>query len=335
MKVYLLSAYPKCISDGWLGGNLRAFQSSAKQSSGRHSVVDDPRSADIILFVDRGPLPFGLSLLLMPIWWIYNSKCFLYDEQDYPCRWHRGLIVSLESFSYKYYLHRGAAYIREGVGSWTKQLPFNGDQKHLFSFCGSLQTHPVRQAIMDKLSDYGYILDVPRAFTQTAFMRGDVDAIRSLRSQLESICEQSMFVLCPRGVGASSIRVFEVMSMGRAPIIISDAWVPPYGPDWSSFSIRVPENQIQDIPELLHKLYPKAQYMGQQARTAWEQWFAPSRHYDTTVLACIDIIDGGRKRVISVKTLLKTLFSINCIREVLRYYRAQIVTALLWVQKQT
>ncbi len=38
----------------------------------------------------------------------------------------------------------------------------------------------------------------------------------------------------PRGIGASSVRIFEAMRAGRAPVIISDDWiVPPVG-DWGS-----------------------------------------------------------------------------------------------------
>ena len=50
-------------------------------------------------------------------------------------------------------------------------------------------------------------------------------------------------MICPRGWGSSSIRLFEVMEMGRVPVIISDAWVNE-APKWADFSVRVSEADV-------------------------------------------------------------------------------------------
>jgi Exostosin family len=42
-----------------------------------------------------------------------------------------------------------------------------------------------------------------------------------------TVLQQSAFILCPIGKGPSSMRIFEAMRAGRAPVIISDAWDPP------------------------------------------------------------------------------------------------------------
>ena len=58
----------------------------------------------------------------------------------------------------------------------------------------------------------------------------------------------SRFVLCPRGYGTSSYRLFETMRLGRVPVIISDEWVPPLGPSWLNCSIRISEKRVRELP---------------------------------------------------------------------------------------
>ena len=328
MNVYILSAFPKSHKYERDHRSLRAFHSSAAMSTRQHFLVNNPKNADIVLFADRGPLPLGFSLLLNPIWWLYNHKCFVYDDHYNPCLWHRGLITSLDVAKFNSLLHRGAAYIHDGLETWTKQLCFTGNEKYLFSFCGALETHPVRQMLKSKISEFGLIFDVPRSITQTAYMRGDEQTIERLHSQLESICKSSYFVLCPRGVGSSSMRLFEAMSMGRAPVIISDEWVPPFGADWDSFSIRVAESEIEQIPSILHELRHNAQWMGNEARNAWESWYAPIRHFDTSVLACIDILGNGKKHSFSLLILLQTLFSPQGLRQLILFFKDKLCSAL-------
>jgi hypothetical protein len=79
------------------------------------------------------------------------------------------------------------------------------------------------------------------------------------------------------------------MKTGRVPVILSDAWVPPEGPDWESFSIRVPECDLEQVPAVLETHEPDAARMGQRARDAWEAWFSPDVHFHRIVEWCLDI----------------------------------------------
>jgi len=85
----------------------------------------------------------------------------------------------------------------------------------------------------------------------------------------------SKFVLCPRGIATSSYRCYEAMALGRVPVILSDAWVPPAGPDWGEFALIVAEDRIADLPDILRAHEPHWRAMGRAARAAWEEWFAP------------------------------------------------------------
>ena len=88
----------------------------------------------------------------------------------------------------------------------------------------------------------------------------------------------------------SSWRLFETLKAGRVPVIISDQWVPPEGPAWESFSVRVPERNVAAIPTLLERLEPRAAEMGCQARRAYEHWFAAETAFHTVVGACLEIL---------------------------------------------
>ena len=79
--------------------------------------------------------------------------------------------------------------------------------------------------------------------------------------------ENSKFILCPKGLGPSSWRIYEAMKAGRVPVIISDKWIPPVGIDWNSFSLRVPETETNNIPAILRSIEQQAPEMGSIARS--------------------------------------------------------------------
>jgi len=108
------------------------------------------------------------------------------------------------------------------------------------------------------------------------------------------VMAKSKFVLCPRGVGTSSWRLFEAMKMGRAPVIISDQWVPPSGPDWSTFSIRVCERDVARIPQILEERAEHAAAMGLAARSQWEQWFSEATCFHSIAGWCGEISASRR-----------------------------------------
>ena len=109
------------------------------------------------------------------------------------------------------------------------------------------------------------------------------------------LCKASKFVLCPRGLSVSSIRLFETMRMGRVPVILADGWVAPEGPRWEKFSIRIPESEFAQIPRLLECRESEAIAMGELARREWEEWFSDDVLFHRLVELCLDI---KRKRTI-------------------------------------
>ncbi len=134
------------------------------------------------------------------------------------------------------------------------------DAEYLFSFIGKASNHLVRSNVLK--------LKHPRAL-----LKDNSSFNTALENTYIEILHNSKFVLCPRGIGASTIRVFEIMRAGRIPVIISDEWSNLQNIPWSEFSIRVPENEVFRIPELLESLEDKSEEMGTLARQVWKKNF--------------------------------------------------------------
>lgn len=123
---------------------------------------------------------------------------------------------------------------------------------------------------------------------------GDLDEYRpdllaKYHREFAEALADSKFTLCPKGAGASTLRIFETMKAGRVPVIISDEWVPPEGPAWESFSLIVREKEIGSLPEILERRENSAAEMGRLARSQWDQWFSRSASFHRIVEWCLSI----------------------------------------------
>jgi hypothetical protein len=88
------------------------------------------------------------------------------------------------------------------------------------------------------------------------------------------------FVLCPRGFGVFSIRIFEAVSLGRAPVIISDHCQRPPGISWSEFCVLIRDNDVAGMPAVLYRLEGNAISMGKRARQVYDPYFTPDVFLD-------------------------------------------------------
>lgn len=323
IKVCLISPSSWDQASKWTRGTLDGLLASYNLFDAGHEIVDDASYSDLIIFTDSGHLPHGLSILLNPLFRKFHHKCFIYDEKDFANNWYRGINVSGCKSKSSHRMTCGGAYVRETLIR-TYPLTFPEKELYLFSFVGASETHPIREKLRNLYNNKGCYFDVPRSVTQNAFEAGCKSSIDKLIDNMESICQSSLFILCPRGLGTSSMRLFEVMRMGRCPVIISDEWIEPYGPDWASCSIRISENQLDTIPYILNNKKSFARELGQKARMEWEAWFAPDRHFRTTVEACLYLYEMPNTKAMSLWRLLKTFLSITSLRIVLRYIRSTL-----------
>jgi hypothetical protein len=163
------------------------------------------------------------------------------------------------------------------------------EKPYLFSFAGDVRTAPALRGRVLALRHPDASLQDTSTRVYTAFYGNDENAKRAFQSSYGQMLRDTLFPLCPRGDGPSTVRIYEVMKSGRAPVIVSDNWEPPEGPDWDSFSIRVPEARVEGLPDLLESRRGDAIEMGRLARQAWEQHFAPDVLFHRTVEACLAI----------------------------------------------
>jgi hypothetical protein len=102
----------------------------------------------------------------------------------------------------------------------------------------------------------------------------------------------SKFVLCPRGSSPSSYRLFEVMELGRCPVVISDDWIRISGVRWEDCAIFVPETDIDQIPIILEQHEHRAAELGGRAREAWEANFSHLARFRAMLDMLIQIRNG-------------------------------------------
>ena len=114
-------------------------------------------------------------------------------------------------------------------------------QRDLFcSFVGSI-TSPIRQQLYNMLSSN---------FDYTFYMQNWTPTIsNSCLDLFINTTLRSKFALCPRGYGAQSFRLYEVLQLGAIPVIVYDKdWFPFESElDWDTFAVKI---HISDIPQL-------------------------------------------------------------------------------------
>ena len=242
----------------------------------QHHVVDCPTEADLILFVcDRRFYHSGIYS--SEIFKKYPEKSLVLDFADRTIPRIPGLYATIPSYLQQYPIYEYLFYpYNYGCFDLENAVLAFSDYKYLFSFMGNVDTYPTVRGNVVNLSH-------PRAYLKDTSKEASVDLF-------SDVLMSSKFVLCPRGIAASTIRVYEAMRAGRVPVIISDEWQEnTIDEDWKEFSIRIPEKDVELIPNILEALEPKALEMGEKARLVWNKNFSMSHGFHWIVEACLRI----------------------------------------------
>lgn len=271
MKLHLTSAY-----DTHTG--LDALLGVAPiDRVGTHELCADATLADAILFVENTQFEdlFFKQLLQHPLVKEFPDKVYMYNEMDRPWDVLPGLYCCLTQRHHDPARHRPFAYLYSPNPYVSNVYSANRETQYLFSFMGSM-SHACRRPVMK--------LDHPDAYLRDT---SDFNVWTSGTAEMEvrgreyaSTLANSHFVLCPRGIGTSSIRLYETLEAGRVPVIISDQWAPPPETDWS-FAIQIEERRVRSIPGLLNALKSEAAERGLAARQAWLDNYAPDTLFNT------------------------------------------------------
>ena len=181
---------------------------------------------------------------------------------------------------------------------------------YLLSFVGSSRNHACRQKVFEINHPRGYLHDSNPKKDKLRWWEKDDSKSSVIR--FRNITLNTKFLLCPRGVNTSSIRIFEGMEAGCVPIIISDNLVLPNGPNWNEFSMIIPENSINKIPAICEELEPGFKNMSKLSRQAWEKFFSTESSFHS-LCTWINSLHGQvaeNRNILEKKTLLQSYFSV-------------------------
>jgi hypothetical protein len=259
-------------------------------SDGRHRLVDDPDSADLILLMvpDRVPEWSCVSK--------YRAKTFVISTRDLPLYTHQGVYTSAAGRTPRFgsRVRSGAynlisePYKNPFVKGAAPGTALRSSKKYLFSFIGR-DCHPARTRILgmtyrrkDVLvrDSSNFNLWTPSAFDASGDQAG---------REFFQVLAASKFGLCPRGVSPNTIRLFECLKLGVVPVVISDGWLRPHGPDWDRFCIFVKESDVGRLEAIVEGYEDRHVEMGEEALRAHEEYFSDRAYFNFLVGSCADI----------------------------------------------
>jgi hypothetical protein len=260
-----------------LNGDLahdRIVDCAAKSGATGPTRVDAPHDADLIL-TGLQSMPFGPHFEAVrrhPLFREIRDRLIVYAPGDnqYPAL--RGLYTYVP----QKWIERGwaspAHYLSMHVGFLHLDEKELANKDIACSFVGTVKNHPVRTEIMKLPPEQVYLFDSARN-RQDAFWWLEENRAE-LERHFRDVLVRSRFVICPRGVSPASIRLFQAMEAASVPVIVSDGFVPPPGPDWPSFCLFVPEAQVASIPQAIEAWRDSALERGRLARAAWKKHFS-------------------------------------------------------------
>ena len=231
--------------------------------------------ADIIIMPIQGRERFGFErhVVRSEFYKRYRKKIVAYSGLDLKYPRMPGIYTSATPFWSSVGWVKGGHYLASYIHSHAFD-PARRARDLLFSFVGSARTSPVRKKILQLNCPRACIIDSDEGDAKRYWWQTSVERAEHCRAKFKDVMERTKFAICPRGVDAASIRLFEAMQAGCVPVIVSDRLVLPEGPDWPSFSIRVRECDIVRIPVIVAEHEPQFEEMSRRAREAWERWFA-------------------------------------------------------------
>jgi hypothetical protein len=259
-----------------------------------HQLVTDPAEADVVLFVEshRGIASgdYFERVRADPVYRRHRRRCLIHSGVDLPIALVPGIFPSIERRWYSRARTRPGPYLaeRNPFLVWKGWDDIDGTS-WLGSFVGCAAGKPARERMMGLRDPRILVQDTTVEFVGTIRAHDQARHERLKREYIE-VARRSKFLLCPRGTGSSSIRLFEAMELGRAPVIVGDAWIEPPGPAWERFSIRVAERDLASIPAVLREAEKDAERMGAAAREEWERWYSEDHLFHTICETCADLL---------------------------------------------
>lgn len=253
----------------------------ARSRSGLHRLTDDPRAAEMIVLA--GETETLAEAKANPLLYHFPEKTFAYSEIDALVPYAPGVYSSAaKGGALAFGRTESHLYLSRYGSSMNPEIRHRPDEpKELLCYFRGRRDCNARTQLLRQPFERA---DVQVAET-AAFMhwRDGLVGMREAQTEYADTMARSHFALCPRGMGLGSIRLFEAMEMGVAPVLIADGYALPPGPTWDRFLVVISESEIGRIPAILDAHVHESRDRGQAARHAWEEFFAPEVVFDRIV----------------------------------------------------
>lgn len=274
----LIRLYPCRASDTVIASRHESFieglQRVAMHMPG-YEVVDSPERADVILIDELygyRTWRYANTLASCPFVKRYCKRIVVLNHDDAARPFLPGLYVSLERSRPSLVPTRPIAYKRD---LWLSRAPSAADlckADLLWTFRGVTSRPPIRRNMWRALRHNS------RGLFERLEKTLHEHNLRDQSLYIKSLT-RGAFALAPRGLSPSTYRLFEAMQVGRCPVVISDDWIEPDGPDWRQCALRVKENQVSQLPAILEANESTAADRGREARAVWKANFSWPRRY--------------------------------------------------------
>ena len=295
MKLKVLVTSCETGGDAWRTQE-RELRRLYELSDKRHCLTEDPESADIVLIGNVREENWGEKVVKNALINKYPSKCFSLTEHFRPLFLNRGIytnnaksLFTLGRVRTGSYTIFGEHHLNPYVQSHAYSQQNSERKDYLLTFIGR-RGNRTREAIFALGFDRQDVLIEDSSRTFRLWSDQAQEEKRKRQEYYYKVLLRSKFSLCPRGVGTNSIRLFESMQLGIAPVIISDEWVFPRGPRWSEFGIILKSKDLGNLEKIVESYEGDYVEMGQLARRAYEAFFSENVYFNYVVDNCSDIM---------------------------------------------
>jgi hypothetical protein len=284
--------------------------------------IEEPEDADVIFIVDIDESNLFKGLRCNPVWKKYPDKSFGMYEGDHAPPFLHGLYSDARKSRMNANRYLGLPYKMHQICfpnpvpdiSLVKAIPKN----LLFSFAGRM-SHKIRQELLKNT----YPNSEVQLVDTSTYNHFQIDSQNRVESQETywQLAMRSKYVLCPRGAAASSVRLFEIMEAGIAPVIISDDWIAPYGPNWKDFAIFIPERKMKHLYSIIKAHENEWEIRGKKARESWEIYYTDSKYWDF----CQESIEFIKQNQSLGESFFTKIFPLLLVQKYLIWYYFKLI----------
>jgi hypothetical protein len=279
--------------DAWTHQRDLLWDLYSRSSDKLHTWVETADEADLV-FLCNVMQPGNSDIRRHPLLHAYREKTFVLSEQWQPPFDVAGIYANApKKFAWRSRFRTGSYALHHPdfknrlIENFDPGQALPPERRDIFASFLGRDCHPVRKALFAaKPARSDVLIEDTSWFDAFSHSQARKDAAQA---RYFNICLRSRFLLCPRGAGPNSIRLFESMKMGIAPVIIADAWIRPEGIDWDSFAIFIREKDAAGWAEILAAHDSEFIERGRLARQAYLERFAPEVYFNYLVESACSI----------------------------------------------